>query len=85
MSDCIAQRCLKAFATSFFGRVNGLKDTQADGMKLYVTSLKELNGCLQRPDQSAPSETILSIVILAVCEVSTTTISACPKKTTDFL
>jgi len=73
MSDCLAQRCLKSFATSLFGRVKALKDTQADGMKQYAMSLKELNGRLQQPDRSAPGETILSIAILAICEDLTAT------------
>lgn len=69
MSDGLPQRCLKSFAMSLFGRANDLKEIQSGGMRLYSKSLKELNKCLEQPEKTVPSQTILSIVILMACEV----------------
>jgi hypothetical protein len=69
MSDCLPRRCLKSFAASFYGRRHALLDTQEEGLQLYTTSLRELNGRLQQPRQSPPSSTIMAIAILTLCEV----------------
>lgn len=72
MSDCLPRDCLECFATSYYGRRQGLDHIQSSGRKLYSRCLRELNSCLRAPGSSTASETIMSIIILTICEVGYT-------------
>lgn len=69
MPNSLAHQCLRSFAASFFGRRKGVERARKEGMQLYGKSLRQLNEILRTSERSSPSQTILAIVILTVCEV----------------
>ncbi|KIW12154.1 hypothetical protein PV08_09429 [Exophiala spinifera] len=68
MPGCLPRECLECFATSYYGRRQGSDRIQRSGTKLYSQCLRKLNSCLRAPGSSMASETVMSIIILTICE-----------------
>ena len=70
LPDSLTRQCITSFAAALYGRRRSSERARNEGMRLYAKSLSELNTNLSQLEGSTAGQTTLSIVILAVCEVS---------------